>query len=97
MKTFTPHLKRGLKEKLGEVGGAIRRGDRENDQVATDFKLFLLDHMLNIASLICDLNAVLLEKASEYGGCSCARIHASSTCATNFLWARIGKAFCGTK
>ncbi|MGA0118843.1 MAG: argininosuccinate lyase [Candidatus Nanopelagicaceae bacterium] len=59
-------LERGLKEKLGEVGGAIRAGRSRNDQVATDFKLFLLDHMLNIASLICDLNAVLLEKASEY-------------------------------
>ena len=59
-------LERGLKEKLGDLGGAIRAGRSRNDQVATDFKLFLLDNMLDIASKLCDLNSALLEKSSEY-------------------------------
>lgn len=59
-------LERGLKEKLGEVGGAIRAGRSRNDQVATDFKLYLLDHMLEISSEICKLTEALSNKAGEY-------------------------------
>jgi argininosuccinate lyase len=59
-------LERGLKEKLGEIGGAIRAGRSRNDQVATDFKLFLLDHMLDIATNICALSDALLDKSKKY-------------------------------
>ncbi|NDD60577.1 MAG: argininosuccinate lyase, partial [Actinobacteria bacterium] len=34
-------LERGLTEKLGVIGGAIRAGRSRNDQVATDLKLYL--------------------------------------------------------
>ena len=59
-------LERGLTEKIGEVGGALRAGRSRNDQVATDLKLFSIDHMLDIASQISLLQDALIAKASEY-------------------------------
>lgn len=59
-------LERGLTEKLGPVGGALRAGRSRNDQVTTDLRLFSIDHMLQIASLITQLQIAILEKASEY-------------------------------
>src|SRR6478752_7566414 len=37
-------LERGLVEKLGTLGGKLRAGRSRNDQVATDFRLYLRDH-----------------------------------------------------
>ena len=45
-------IERGLTERCGEVGGAIRAGRSRNDLVVTDFKLYLIDHLLEIASQI---------------------------------------------
>ena len=59
-------LERGLTEKIGEVGGALRAGRSRNDQVATDLKLFAIDHMLDIANQITLLQEALIAKASEY-------------------------------
>jgi len=59
-------LERGLTEKLGAVGGALRAGRSRNDQVTTDLRLFAIDHMLEVASLITHLNSAILKKASEY-------------------------------
>ena len=59
-------LERGLTEKLGAVGGALRAGRSRNDQVTTDLRLFSIDHMLEIASLLTQLQTAILEKASEY-------------------------------
>ena len=59
-------LERGLTEKLGELGGALRAGRSRNDQVATDLRLYAIDHMLNIAGLVSDLQLIILEKAKEY-------------------------------
>ena len=59
-------LERGLTEKLGAVGGALRAGRSRNDQVTTDLRLFSIDHMLEIASLITALQTAILEKAAEY-------------------------------
>jgi argininosuccinate lyase len=73
--TFTPidsdedvhsALERGLTEKLGPVGGSLRAGRSRNDQVTTDLRLFSIDHMLEIASLLTNLQSAILEKASEY-------------------------------
>ena len=60
-------LERGLTEKIGETGGALRAGRSRNDQVATDLKLFAIDHMLDIAQQVGLLQQVLIAKASEYG------------------------------
>ncbi|MEY2850845.1 MAG: hypothetical protein RJA96_716 [Actinomycetota bacterium] len=59
-------LERGLTEKLGPVGGALRAGRSRNDQVTTDLRLFAIDHMLEIATLITHLQSAILEKAAEY-------------------------------
>jgi argininosuccinate lyase len=59
-------LERGLTEKLGPVGGALRAGRSRNDQVTTDLRLFAIDHMLEIAALVSQLQIAILEKASEY-------------------------------
>lgn len=73
--TFTPigsdedvhsALERGLTEKLGSVGGALRAGRSRNDQVTTDLRLFSIDHMLEIAALITNLQSAILEKAAAY-------------------------------
>jgi len=60
-------LERGLTEKIGATGGSLRAGRSRNDQVATDLKLFAIDHMLEVASSITKLQNALLVKANEYG------------------------------
>ena len=59
-------LERGLTEKLGEIGGSLRAGRSRNDQVATDLKLFAIDHMLEVARQISLLQVELIAKAKEY-------------------------------
>ena len=59
-------LERGLTEKVGEVGGSLRAGRSRNDQVATDLKLFAIDHMLDIANQLTLLQEALIAKATEY-------------------------------
>ena len=59
-------LERGLTEKLGAVGGALRAGRSRNDQVTTDLRLFSIDHMLEVAGLLIALQSAILKKASEY-------------------------------
>ena len=60
-------LERGLTEKIGESGGALRAGRSRNDQVATDLKLYAIDNMLDIAGQISLLQQALIAKATEYG------------------------------
>jgi argininosuccinate lyase len=55
-----------MTERIGDIGGKLRAGRSRNDQVATDLRLFSIDHMLNIAQLIVDLQSALLLKAREY-------------------------------
>lgn len=59
-------LERGLTERLGAVGGALRAGRSRNDQVTTDLRLFSMDHMLEIAHLLTELQNAILHKAQEY-------------------------------
>ena len=58
-------IERGLTERCGEVGGAIRAGRSRNDLVVTDFKLYLIDHLLEIASQISALVKVVNTQASN--------------------------------
>ena len=59
-------LERSMMERIGDVGGKLRAGRSRNDQVATDLRLFAIDHLLNIANLITELQSALLAKAKEY-------------------------------
>jgi argininosuccinate lyase len=58
-------IERGLTERCGEVGGAIRAGRSRNDLVVTDFKLYLIDHLLEIASQISALVKVINTQAAN--------------------------------
>ena len=59
-------LERGLMLKLGSVGGALRAGRSRNDQVATDLRLYAIDHMLHTGQSVIELQNAILDKASEY-------------------------------
>jgi argininosuccinate lyase len=56
-------IERGLIEKIGAIGGAIRAGRSRNDLVVTDFKLYLIDHLLEISELLAKLIEVINAKA----------------------------------
>jgi argininosuccinate lyase len=58
-------IERGLTERCGEVGGAIRAGRSRNDLVVTDFKLYLIDHLLEIASQISAMVKVINTQAAN--------------------------------
>ena len=58
-------IERGLTERCGEVGGAIRAGRSRNDLVVTDFKLYLIDHLLEIASQVSALVKVINTQAAN--------------------------------
>jgi argininosuccinate lyase len=59
-------LERGLTEKLGEIGGSLRAGRSRNDQVTTDLRLYAIDHMLEVAAQVLELQKAIIAKASEY-------------------------------
>ncbi len=59
-------LERGLTEKLGAIGGALRAGRSRNDQVATDLRMYAIDHMLEVAQQLLKLQEALIAKANEY-------------------------------
>ncbi len=56
-------IERGLIEKLGELGGAFRAGRSRNDLVVTDFKLYLIDHLLQISLEVAQLAQVIDDAA----------------------------------
>ena len=58
-------IERGLTERCGEVGGAIRAGRSRNDLVVTDFKLYLIDHLLEVASQISAMVKVINTQAAN--------------------------------
>lgn len=61
-------LERGLIEKLGELGGKLRAGRSRNDQVATDFRLYLLDRSRSLASEVWKLREALIAQAEKVDG-----------------------------
>jgi argininosuccinate lyase len=56
-------IERGLIAKVGEIGGSIRAGRSRNDLVVTDFKLYLIDHLSEIAVSLGDLITSLNQQA----------------------------------
>jgi argininosuccinate lyase len=58
-------LERGLLEKLGELGGKLRAGRSRNDQVATDLRLYLRDHVRRIVLAVADLETALITVAEQ--------------------------------
>jgi argininosuccinate lyase len=59
-------LERGLLERLGELGGKLRAGRSRNDQVATDLRLYLREHVRRIVSRIAELETALVALAERH-------------------------------
>ena len=59
-------LERGLLERLGSLGGKLRAGRSRNDQVATDLRLYLRDHVRRIVHAIADLEMALIGQAERH-------------------------------
>ncbi len=59
-------VERRLKEIVGEVAGKLHTGRSRNDQVATDMRLFCLDAIANLKSLIAELQRALLAQAGQH-------------------------------
>ena len=59
-------LERGLIERLGALGGRLRAGRSRNDQVATDFRLYLRDHARMVAAAVRELQRALLDQADAH-------------------------------
>ncbi len=57
-------VERRLTELVGAVGGKLHTGRSRNDQVATDFRLWLLDACDQVAALLTDLQQALVENAA---------------------------------
>ncbi len=61
-------VERRLKELVGAAGGKLHTGRSRNDQVATDFRLWLLEHIPALRAAIRDLQSALLERAeTDFG------------------------------
>ncbi|MDD2858618.1 MAG: argininosuccinate lyase [Candidatus Nanopelagicales bacterium] len=59
-------IERNLMIKLGDLGGRLRAGRSRNDQVSTDFRLYLRDHASFIAQDVIALQEAFLEQAREH-------------------------------
>jgi len=59
-------IERGLLERLGALGGKLRAGRSRNDQVATDFRLYLRDQARAIAAQVIGLQEALLAQAEAH-------------------------------
>src|SRR5437773_4132011 len=59
-------LERGLLERLGSLGGKLRAGRSRNDQVATDFRLYLRDHVRSITPRLVELQTSLMDQAVRH-------------------------------
>jgi argininosuccinate lyase len=62
-------LERGLLERLGPgLGGRLRAGRSRNDQVATQFRMYLREHARVVARGLLDLVAALADQAQTHLG-----------------------------
>jgi argininosuccinate lyase len=59
-------IERMLIERLGDLGGRVRAGRSRNDQVATDFRLYVMDNAAVIREQVLDLCTALLEQAEAH-------------------------------
>src|SRR3954463_13791473 len=59
-------LERGLYERLGSLAGKLRAGRSRNDQVATDLRLYLRDHVRQLALQVVGLQQALIAQAEQH-------------------------------
>jgi argininosuccinate lyase len=56
-------VERRLGEIIGPLAGKLHTGRSRNDQVATDFRLWILDHLILLDTAISNLQSVLIARA----------------------------------
>ncbi len=61
-------VERVLTERIGDLGKKIHTGRSRNDQVCTDFKLYMRHRAAEMQELVRDLQRTLLEVAKAYEG-----------------------------
>jgi len=59
-------IERGMIERLGTLGGKLRAGRSRNDQVATDFRLYLRDQVRALVTQVIELEVALLDQAEAH-------------------------------
>jgi argininosuccinate lyase len=59
-------LERGLLERLGTLGGKLRAGRSRNDQVATDLRLYLRDHVRQLVARVAELETAIVAVAERH-------------------------------
>jgi argininosuccinate lyase len=59
-------VERRLTELVGAVGGKLHTGRSRNDQVATDFRLWVMDALGQVDSLVANLQVALIEQAEDH-------------------------------
>ena len=60
-------VERRLTELVGEAAGRLHTGRSRNDQVATDFRLWMLDTIPALDAALQDLQSALIEQAEQAG------------------------------
>ncbi len=58
-------VERRLGERIGPLAGKLHTGRSRNDQVATDLRLWLLDALPELSTLLAGLQSVLVERAAS--------------------------------
>ncbi len=59
-------VERWLTERIGAVGGKLHTGRSRNDQVATDFRLWVMAATGEVDALLADLQTALVEQAEQH-------------------------------
>lgn len=62
------HIEKALITKLGDLGRKLHTGRSRNDQVATDFKLWVRDSIDELDGLLADVQKALVESAERERG-----------------------------
>ncbi len=60
------HVEARLKEIIGDVAGKLHTARSRNDQVATDFRLWVRDSIITLDTLLQSLQAALIAKAEAH-------------------------------
>ena len=59
-------VERRLTEIVGDVGGKLHTGRSRNDQVATDFRLWVMDAIKDVDKLVTETQQALINQAQEH-------------------------------
>ena len=88
-------VERRLTELIGDAAGKLHTGRSRNDQVATDFRLWMLQTIPALNSALKDLQSALVEQAEAAGRNHHARLHPPSTCTADFAGSLVAESLLG--